>query len=110
MHRDPPRRSSDLRMKKNRVFFRGPVSKPGMADVPTKPWPCATCVTVKSAVTALSHPRLRPAPNEAASTLVNVPKDGARCKPDRVLQPEGPATIFFSAVAPPWAQHRRRLY
>jgi len=67
------------RMKKNRVFFRGPaLSTPGRAVVPTKPWPCATCVTVKSAVTALSHPKRSPPPKEAASTLVNVPRTGAR--------------------------------
>src|SRR5438309_78920 len=39
------RYSLALRMKKNRVFLRGPwSSRPGRAVVPTKPWPCATCV------------------------------------------------------------------
>src|SRR5256885_16378557 len=66
-------------MKKNRVFLRGPTPRTlGRAVVPTKPWPCATCVTVKSAVTALSHPKRSPPPKEAASTLVNVPGTGAR--------------------------------
>src|SRR5947199_4726460 len=87
-------------MKKNRVFLRGPtLSALGRAVVPSKPWPCATCVTDKSAVTALSHPKRSPPPKEAASTLVNVPKDGARCKPDRVQAwsplPQGHARIFF---------------
>src|SRR5262249_6098396 len=72
-------------MKKNRVFLRGPtLSTLGRVVVPSKTWPCATCVTVKSAVTALSHPRRSPPPKEAASTLVDVPQDGARRKPDRV--------------------------
>src|SRR5215510_11907406 len=66
-------------MKKNRVFLRGPTpSTVGTAVVPNKPWPCATCVTDKSAVTALSHTKRSPPPKEAASTLVNVPGTGAR--------------------------------
>src|SRR3989442_3659102 len=66
-------------MKKNRVFLRGPtLSALGRAVVPSKPWPCATCVADKSAVTALSHPKRSPPPKEAASTLANVPGTGAR--------------------------------
>src|SRR5215470_13975405 len=61
-------------MKKNRVFLRGPaLSTPGRAVVPSKPWPCATCVTDKSAVTALSHPKRSPPPKEAASTPLMCP-------------------------------------
>ena len=63
-------------MKKNRVFLRGPASKrPGKAVVPNKPCPCATCATDKSAVMLFNHPSRNPAPKEAASTLLNVPRD-----------------------------------
>src|SRR4029077_11841193 len=34
----------------------------------------------RSAVIAFSHPSRNPAPKEAASTLLNVPKTGAKCK------------------------------
>src|SRR5262249_48627897 len=69
------RYSRALRMKKNRVFLRGPTpSTVGTVVVPRNPSPCATCVTVKSAATALSHPKRSPPPKEATSTPLTRPK------------------------------------